>query len=376
VKKKKLLFIIPSLIGGGAENALIKLLKVFDYDQYAVTLLVVCYRGVYIDQVPNNVEVRFLFKQDLLVRILAYLQKKMGLVWPLKWAFKQAVDDDYDTAISFLDGNFTDLLKFLNPKTKKITWVHSSYISNKNFNKFYQNETYRQRVIEQRYRLMDTIVFVSNDAKREFIEVMGEFPDMRVLYNIFDEDDIRKKANSPVPAPTKSLFTFVAVGSLIPVKGYSLLLEATAIAIRSGHRFKVEIIGKGYQEEELRKQVKALGLKDTVVFWGYQPNPFAYINRGDVFVMTSVSEALPSVLCEALIIGKPVLITDTPGCREVIEYGKYGMMTNRTANAFAEKMIACMVNDEMVVRYGELAQVKGKEFQKKRILGEFYSIIS
>lgn len=376
MRKNKLLFIIPSLIGGGAENALIKLLKAFDYSQYEVTLLVVCYKGIYIDQVPDEVVVLFLFKQDTLVRILAYLQKKWGLEWPLKWMFKRKVDDGYDTAISFLDGNFTDLLMYLNPKTKKIAWVHSSYVSNRNFNKFYQNEAYRQRVIKHRYSQLDTIVFVSNDAKQEFVEVMGTYPNMKVLYNLFDEDDIRRQAAELLPIPVTSVFTFVAVGSLIPVKGYDLLIEAASIAVHAGYNFKIEIVGKGYQEEELKNQVRSLGLEDTVVFWGYQPNPFAYINRGDVFVMTSLSEALPSVLCEALILDKPVLITDTPGCKEVIEFGKYGMMTDRSASAFAKQMIACMNNNELLIRYRELAKIKGKEFRKCDILNEFYSIIS
>ncbi|MDG1279046.1 MAG: glycosyltransferase [Algoriphagus sp.] len=375
MNKKKILFVIPSLVGGGAENALIKLLRAFNYEKYSITLLVVCYQGVYVNQVPVEVDVRYLFTNDKTVRILAYLQKKFGFIWPLKRAFLNKLDTDYDTAVSYLDSNFTDLLLFLRPKTKKVTWVHSSYVSNKNFNKFYQNEAYRQQVIRQRYSQLDTIVFVSNDAMREFTEVMGVFPDMRVVYNLFDEDDIRRKADLPILTLDEPLFTFVAVGSLIPVKGYDLLIAAASLATKQGFRFRVEIVGKGHQEAFLKNEVKRLGLEETVIFLGYQTNPFAYINRADVFVMTSVSEALPSVLCEALILGKPVLITDTPGCREVIEFGKYGMMTLRTARAFADKMMECMNDSNTVKHYTELSKLKGKEFQKNDILKDFYAII-
>lgn len=373
---QRLLFVIPSLVGGGAENALIKLLKALDYDRYAVTLLVVCYQGVYKDQVPSEVEVKYLFTRYKLVRVLAYLQKKWGWGWPLKWAFKRVVSDDYDTAVSFLDSNFTDLLFFLRPSTKKITWVHSSYVSNQNFNRFYQNEAYRQRVIQQRYQKLDTLVFVSNDAKREFIEVMGEFPDMRVLYNLFDEGDIRRKAALPVSAAAESAFTFIAVGSLIPVKGYDLLIAAADIVKKAGYHFRVEIVGKGHQEEALQQEVEARGLAGTVVFLGYQTNPFAYVERADVFVMTSVSEALPSVLCEALILGKPALITDTPGCREVIKKGRYGMITARTAEAFAVKMIACIKDRALVAHYQKLAQERGQDFNKQKILEQHYNILN
>lgn len=376
MSQKKILFVIPSLVGGGAENALIKLLRAFDYDQFSVTLLVVCYQGVYIDQVPAEVDVRYLFKNDNLVRILSYLQKKIGWVWLLKRVFLNKLDNDYDTAVSYLDSNFTDLLLFLSPKTKKVTWVHSSYVSNKNFNKFYQNESYRKRVILKRYSLLDTIVFVSNDSRREFEEVMGVFPDMRVLYNIFDEDEIRKKALIPLPGPKKELFIFVAVGSLISVKGYDFLIEAIAKAVKAGYRFKVEIIGIGNLEGELKKQVKTLALEDTIVFLGYKKNPFPYILSSDVFVMTSISEALPSVLCEALILGKPVLITDTPGCREVIELGKHGMITERKSEAFANQMIACMTDSELLERYKMKAIMRGKVFMMKELLASHYQILT
>lgn len=373
MKKKKIIFLMPSLVGGGAENALIKLLKAFNYRQYQVTVLIVSNKGIYIKKVPNQVKLIYLFKSHNLVKLLAYIQKKHNWSLFLKWAFKRKVKDEYDTAISFLDSNFTDLLFLLPPKTKKITWVHSSYVSNKNFNKFYQNKKYLSRVIENRYKKLDSIVFVSNDAKNEFIEVMGEFENMPVLYNLFDEEYLRQRSQEKLPK--KETVTFIAVGSLIPVKGYELLIEATKILKNKAYKFKVEIIGNGHQETELKSKVKKLNLNKEIDFLGYLPNPYAFMNRADVFVMTSVSEALPSALIEAMIIGKPVLITKTAGCREVIEYGKYGMMTERTPEAFAEKMIECIENPKMLEKYAKLALIKAQEFSKQNILSKFFEII-
>jgi hypothetical protein len=125
------------------------------------------------------------------------------------------VNDDYDTAISYLDCNFTDLLFYLKKETKKITFVHLSYMSNKNFNKFYKNKNYLERVRENRYGKLDTIVFVSNDALLEFKKVMGEYQDMRVLYNLFNEEDILQKSKTHVASFNPKIFHFVAVGSLL-----------------------------------------------------------------------------------------------------------------------------------------------------------------
>ena len=373
--KRKLLFVIPSLVGGGAENALVKLLHELDYNKYEVSLLVICYHGVYINQIPDEVKVLCMFKSKTIVRGLEFLQKRIGWVWPLKVKFESVVNDDYDTAISYLDCNFTDLLFYLKKETKKITFVHLSYVSNKNYNKFYKNKNYLEKVRENRYGKLDTIVFVSNDALLEFKKVMGEYQDMRVLYNLFNEEDILKKSKTHVASFNPKIFHFVAVGSLLSVKGYDLLIDASAIVKSSVSNFQVHIVGEGPEEKKLKKRVQDLGLNDIVVFHGYQKNPFTYINNGDVFVMTSVSEALPSVLCEAIIIGKPILITNTAGCRELIDFGKYGVMTERNAKDFAHKMIEFINNKQMLYDYKELSLERKKIFNKKMILEKFHDLI-
>lgn len=68
------------------------------------------------------------------------------------------------------------------------------------------------------------------------------------------------------------------------------------------------------------------------------------------------------------------MITNTPGCREVIEMGKYGMMTQRTPEAFAAQMMICIKDRDKVTQYESLAQQKGKEFSKVATL-ELYNFI-
>lgn len=373
MKKKKILFLMPSLVGGGAENALIKFLKNFDYQKYEVTLLLVCYHGIYIDKIPKEVNVRYLFKNYKFVSLLAHLQIKFNFRLILEWAFKRTIKEKYDTAISFLDSSFSDLLFLLGSETKKIAWVHSSYISNKNFNQFLRNKKYLNKIIEKRYKRLDCIVFVSNDAKNEFIEAVGSFKNMEVIYNLFDEDELRQKANEGITKNKE--FTFVAVGSIIPVKGYDFLIEAAKVLKDSGYNFKINILGQGHKLNEYEASVKTLELENTVSFLGYKSNPYAYINTADVFVMTSLSEALPSALIEAMIIGKPVLITNTAGCREVIEYGKYGMMTERTPEAFAKKMKELIDTPSLKEKYSSLSQEKAKDFSKNNILKRFFEIL-
>ena len=87
--KSKILFLIPSLVGGGAERTLVNILNHLNTDKsFEITLAVVAYTGVYKNQIPENVKVIPLFKNNSLVRILAFLQKKLGF----KYFFKKRVE--------------------------------------------------------------------------------------------------------------------------------------------------------------------------------------------------------------------------------------------------------------------------------------------
>ena len=82
--KRKILFLIPSLNGGGAERTLINLLHKLDYTKFEVDLVIVLKDGVYLQSVPKEVNCIYMFQNKMLVRILAWLQKKIGFDYILK----------------------------------------------------------------------------------------------------------------------------------------------------------------------------------------------------------------------------------------------------------------------------------------------------
>ena len=185
-KKRKIFFLLPSLVGGGAERTLINLLQKIDYKVYEVDLLIVLKKGVYLNQVPKGVNLLYLFNNAFFVRSLAYLQKKTDLTFPYKVKLNKVIKKDYDLGISFLDSNFTDILFLTDKIDKKYTWVHSSYVSNPSFSNSYKSKKYRKKLIKNRYKRLDGIYFVSENAKEEFIEVFGNYPKMEVIYNLIN----------------------------------------------------------------------------------------------------------------------------------------------------------------------------------------------
>lgn len=368
--KTKVLFLIPSLAGGGAERTLINILKNIDYLLFDVHLVVVDYNGIYCKEVPKQVKVLPLFSNTKLVRVLSLIQKRMGFNKFIVNRFLKKTDSSYDTAISFLDSNFTDLLFEIPNVNKKITWVHSSYKTNQNFYKFYKKESYRNKLLTYRYAKLDAIVFVSDDAKNEFEEIFGAFKNMPVIYNFMDEKNIHLKADSFEVQKEANIIKFISVGSLFPVKGYDLLILAASKLKEIDVKFKIDIYGQGFLKEELSNLIKTHKLENFVKLKGFVPNPYPYMKNADVFIMSSKSEAMPMALCEAMILGKPVLVTNCSGCREVVNYGDFGVMSNNNIEDLAANMLKLIKDKASIENLSLKSLERAVLFSDKKIMGQ------
>ncbi|MDB5275534.1 MAG: hypothetical protein JWR61_489 [Ferruginibacter sp.] len=371
--RKKLLFLMPSMVGGGAERTLINLLHKIDYSKYEIDLVIVCNKGVYLNQIPDEVKLTALFKNDFFVRVLAYLQKRVGFTIIFRWAIKKKITKDYDLGISFLDGNFTDLLFFIKGLKRRVAWVHSSYKSYRNFARFYENEHYKNKLKINRYGKLDTICFVSHDSMSEFLEVFGTYTSMEVIYNLIDAEAVKLKAtkNQIVKSGT---FTFIALGSLLPVKGFDRLIRASKIVRDTGFTFNVQIVGKGNEEQNLRRLIKLENLDNVVSILGFYDNPYPLLLTADAFIMSSVSEALPTVLCEAMILGKPVIVTNCSGCKELVDNEKYGLLAEQNDDSLANKMITYLTNPSLLEAYSKKALERAKLFDDTEMLNAYYRI--
>jgi glycosyltransferase involved in cell wall biosynthesis len=124
------------------------------------------------------------------------------------------------------------------------------------------------------------------------------------------------------------------VGRLIQRKGYDYLLKSARILKDQGVPFELTIIGKGPEEENLRKLISELGLKKNVnlVDWIPQKELNIYYNRSEIFVLSSVtdwkkeSEGLGLVLLEAMACKVPVVATRSGGPVDVVFHGKTGLL--------------------------------------------------
>lgn len=198
-----------------------------------------------------------------------------------------------------------------------------------------QAATVREKLI---YRLAatvypkaDAIVAVSREAATDLAEFTGLDP-TRVgsIYNPFDLGRIdelsREDPGHPWLSPGQPP-VIIAVGRLMPEKDFPTLLRAFA-DLRRHLKARLLILGEGDLRRELEDQAKQLGLEpDEFQMPGFVSNPYSYLSRASLFVLSSRWEGLPGVLIEALACGVPVVSTECrSGPKEILEDGRWGQL--------------------------------------------------
>lgn len=180
------------------------------------------------------------------------------------------------------------------------------------------------------YHLADRIVAVSYGAAADLAKRAGLQPEkITVIYNPVVTPDMDVLMCTPLVHPwfaANQPPVILAVGRLDSTKDYPTLLHAYAI-LRSRRLVRLVILGEGLQRHELQSMVAKLHIAADVYMPGFADNPFAYMARCAVFVLSSRWEGFGNVLVEAMACGAQVVSTDCPsGPAEILENGRYGRL--------------------------------------------------
>ena len=170
---------------------------------------------------------------------------------------------------------------------------------------------------------------------------------IRTIYNPIDADFIRDASKKPVNDPGFEAFRasheqiIITMGRLVEQKGHRHLIRAFSALRKKLPGAGLVILGKGYLEESLKSLVSSLDLSEHVFFPGFQKDPFPYLGKADLFVMSSLFEGFSNAMLEAMACGLPLVACDCnsgprellapdtdPGklCRD-IEKAPYGILT-------------------------------------------------
>lgn len=177
---------------------------------------------------------------------------------------------------------------------------------------------------------VDLLICVSQGLIEDTLNLV-DFPRERIiaLPNPVITPDIYPKSEQPVDHPWLNGATVpvvIGAGRMTQEKDFATLIRAFA-RLRGDKDCRLLIIGDGPKRQELERLVEELHLTDFVAMPGYCANPYAWIKKTQLLVMSSIWEGSGNVLIEAMALGVPVVSTDCPwGPAETLAGGKFGAL--------------------------------------------------
>jgi glycosyltransferase involved in cell wall biosynthesis len=164
------------------------------------------------------------------------------------------------------------------------------------------------------------------------------------IYNPIDTELVLQSAYSKIYDIPNEYILFV--GRLSKSKNLQLLFNAFKIFKQSYPKTELIIIGEdedrknGKMKKELETLVFNLKMNTCIHLIGVRPNPFPYIQQAKIVALSSTSEALPTILIEALLLGKTVVSTPTHGAIDILKNGLYGYLSDslNDINSFANML--------------------------------------
>ena len=178
------------------------------------------------------------------------------------------------------------------------------------------------------YPLADGVVAVSEGVRQDTVAVTRLPPErIVVIRNPVITPTLAQQAAEPAPHPwlvDKTVPVIVGMGRLTRQKDFPTLLRAFA-AIQAQRPSRLMLLGEGGDRSALQTLAAELGVLDHVSFAGFQKNPYSWLSRADLFVLSSAWEGSPNALTEALALGVPCVSTRCPsGPDELLADGRYG----------------------------------------------------
>ncbi len=305
-KRHRVLFLLPSLAGGGAERIVTILLHHLDREQFEPHLGLVSADGAYRDLIPPDVPVHNLHSSRARFALprLAHLIRR---VRP-------------DTVFSTLDhlNIAVMLLRPLIPRSIRVVIRPTSILAESI--KQFRWPALPLFLYKKLFPYADRIICQSDHMRNELVCLLGLSGNLKRIYNPVDVAAIRKQARSgrnPYlkhgPGPH-----IVTAGRLARQKRFDRILKKLPQWVETHPDMQLWILGIGPERGRLERLACELGVSSIVHFPGFQPNPCRWFHHADLFVLASVHEALPNALLEALASGCPSLVRACPGgCAEV-----------------------------------------------------------
>ncbi len=357
-QKIKILFLCPSLQGGGSERFMSILVNNLNIEKFDITLAIIDNESPFYEIDESRVQ--------LLDLKTPFIKHALPKVFRLIWRERPDIVFSNMTKLNIFIATFRP---FFPPKTRFMA-RESSIVSIDNQTAFKNQLKQINFLIRFFYKRFDALVCQSKAMKEDLVVHYGlKSSKITVINNPVNTKAIEDKIETTTEVKTKP--RFVSVGRLSASKGFDRLLEAVSIL---NFDFQFDIIGAGEELKTLQEKAKQLGVADKVHFLGQLVNPFSIIAASDIFIFGSHYEGFPNVLIEAGACGVPIVAFNSlGGTSEIVEVGVNGFLVpDGDIACFSQKIIETLktpFEKKAIKIYTE------KKFGLRKILLEYEKLI-
>lgn len=355
MKKKKILFILPTLTAGGAERVISFVAQNIDRNKYDSKLLVTGYKKDAAYTI-KNIDLKFLEKSrvlnaapqifwyllkhrpDVVISSIGHLNTVMGLMSPFfpktKFIIREA------SVISSMNQVHSE-------STKKASFSLHEYLSHKS------------------YGLIDKIICQSNDMAKDFINIFNVPEDKIHIIN-------NPITNLPPLKTTKTnnsnVANFITVGRLSKEKGHIRVINLLS---KLNFDFHYTIIGDGPYKNEIFNVIEAKKLNSKITHIPFTKEVSKYMGLNDLFLQGSYVEGFPNTVLESCIVGTPVLAFNVPGgTKEIISHKENGYLAETE-----EEFLFYLNNRKELVPEKIRSSVESK-FNQEKIVKQYEALLN
>jgi glycosyltransferase involved in cell wall biosynthesis len=349
----KFAFVLSSLKFGGGERVALNLARAFKAKGLEVEFLLMSYEGEFLaeaEQHFNVVDLQCDRTWELPAKLAKYLcRQKPDVLISSFWKLNLCAC----------------LARLIFPKIRLLLWEHSPPSKSAN------SPTWLYAITASFvYRLATKVVAVSTGVRDDIASItLGLGSRLVIIFN-----PISPPAVSELQAHTSEKENLLVwVGRLDTPKNPLLMVEAFGL-LPQDQNYSLEIIGDGPMRTELEHRVKQLGLQKRISLRGFQENPYKWMMKSKLLVLSSVREGLPTVLVEALYCGLRVVSTDCGrGVHDILLDNCYGTIVP----AGDPMALAKAISHEMSSPSSTVNQTEGAQrFMPDTIANQFLATLN
>lgn len=368
--RKRALFVINSLVSGGAERVMCTLLAASEAEraEYEIELVLLDDEPpVY--SPPPWVRVHQLDCRSSLPRSIFALREVFARTRP-------------DVILSFLTR--ANIAAVAGAKSLGIPCVISERIQNSAHLGAGLSAQIAKQIIRLAYPRADHIIAVSSGVSKDLETAFGVAKrQITVIDNPVDAEAIENAGRAPSSLAIAGPY-IVGVGRLTSVKNFALLIRAFH---DSAYRGRLVIIGEGPERPQLEHLIRELGLAERVFLPGHVDNPFPLVRGADIFVSSSNAEGFPNALVEAMALRVPVIATNCPaGPAEILAEtereavhglteGRSGILTPLNDADALTRAIDMLHSTEVRASWAEKAQQRVRDFSVRRAKDRYWAVL-